>query len=101
LTVMKRRKDDKDTLANDDYLAVVSTSHDQIPRLDLSGLHLQAGSVVVCKLAAVDSWDLVFIHLLSGDRGEGMDIYSCFTSLDRCMQDKSREMPPVITPGRA
>ena len=77
---------------------MVSTSHDQIPRLDLSGLHLQAGSVRACKLAAVDSWDRVFIHLLSGTRGEGMDIYSCFNSLDRCMQDKCREMPPVITP---
>jgi len=97
-TVMKRRKDDDDMLANGEKLAVVSTSQDQIPRLDLSGLHLKPGSVMACKLAAVDSWDRVFIHLLSGDRGESMDIYSCFTSLDRCMQDKCREMPPVITP---
>ena len=27
-----------------------------------------------------------------------MDICSCFTSLDTCMQDKCRAMLPVITP---
>ena len=97
-TVMKKRKVKKECDANDNNLVGGPTPVDQIPRLDMSCLHLRPGTVVSCRLASVDTWDRVFIHLLSESREKGMDIYSCFTSLERCMQDKCREMPPVIRP---
>ena len=51
------------------------TPGDQIPRLDRSGLHLMPGTIFSCRLAAVDSWVGVFIHLFSENREKGMDMY--------------------------
>jgi len=81
---------------------LVSSSCDPIPRLDLAGLHLQPGSVLSCRLASVDTSDRVYIHLASEeggqDSGKTSSIYNCFTSLNRCMQEMCRDMPPVIRP---
>merc|ERR1719347_1704580 len=95
-TVMKKRKEKKDkniprdAKICDEYL---------IPRLDVSCLNLSPGSIIKCRLAAVDSWDKVFIHLRSENEGKGrVDIYSSFFTLERCMQAKCQDMPPVITP---
>eukprot|EP00092_Neocalanus_flemingeri_P037632 GFUD01040969.1.p1 GENE.GFUD01040969.1~~GFUD01040969.1.p1 ORF type:complete len:741 (+),score=250.37 GFUD01040969.1:1340-3562(+) len=109
-TVTKRRKVNKEGLERNSTGSVgdseanvlVSRSSDQIPRLDLTGLQLQPGSVISCRLAAVDTWDRVYLHLVSGEGDQASvgtrSIYSCFTSLDRCMQDMCRDMPPVIRP---
>ena len=51
------------------------TPGDQILKLDRSGLHLMPGTIFSCRLAAVDSWVGVFIHLFSENREKGMDIY--------------------------
>jgi len=75
-----------------------SSMHERIPRLDLSCLKFTPGTIIRCRLAAVDSWDKVYIHLLSEGKGGMVDIYSSFPTLDRCMQARCRDMPPVITP---
>jgi len=81
---------------------LVSISTDPIPRLDLAGLNLQPGSVLSCRLASVDTCDRVYIHLDSEEGGQASgktsSIYNCFTSLNRCMQEMCRDMPPVIRP---
>jgi len=97
-TVMKRRKDKKRANKEENNPQSANVSQ-QIPRLDINCMNLSPGSVIKCKLAAVDSWDKVFIHLLNEDKRRGVvDIYSSFSSVDRCMQAKCRDMPPVITP---
>ena len=58
--------------ANDNKLAGGLAPGDQIPRLDFPVLHLMPGTIISCRLAAVDSWDRVFIHLLGENREKGM-----------------------------
>jgi len=94
--VMKRRKDKKDkNIPIDTNIC----QHHQIPRLDINCMNLSPGSVIKCRLAAVDSWDKVFIHIISGEKDKGtVNIYSSFSTIERCMQAKCQDMPPVITP---
>jgi len=95
-TVMKKRKNKKDK--NIPMDTNICHQH-QIPRPDINCMNLSPGSIIKCRLAAVDSWDKVFIHIVSEENVRGMvNLYSSFSTVERCMQAKCPDMPPVITP---